>query len=355
MGITGLLPIVKPIIRKKHISHYKGQRVGVDGHVWLHGVTSYIAHDLYRGAETDRHVPFFMEKVRSLAAHGITPVLVFDGDMHVCKEKTARERQALREKYRAEVEFHLLHGQKARAHELMRRSVGVTPHMLAVVLAALRVHGVEYIVSPYEADAQLCFLQKISYIDCILTVDSDLIVYGSRKVLYKYAGGYVDEYDSTRLHLCKDEYFRDNILDICILSGCDYVDSIRGVGIATAHKKLQECGGVRAFVDAMRSADRKVPANYMEEYARARLTFLHHIVYNPLTGKRQHLSGERPEHPFLGTLEDLPYLVGNRLGADIRIGRHFVAPREVVCTRIDAAPCDEKCEIDANLVSPYFE
>lgn len=41
------------------------------------------------------------------------------------------------------------------------------------------------IVAPYEADAQLAYLSKEGIIDTVITEDSDLLVFGSRRVLFK--------------------------------------------------------------------------------------------------------------------------------------------------------------------------
>ena len=36
MGITGLLPLLKPHLSKRHISHYKGQTAAIDTFAWIH-------------------------------------------------------------------------------------------------------------------------------------------------------------------------------------------------------------------------------------------------------------------------------------------------------------------------------
>jgi exonuclease-1 len=38
------------------------------------------------------------------------------------------------------------------------------------------------VVAPYEADAQLCFLEREGYVDGIITEDSDLLVFGCKQV-----------------------------------------------------------------------------------------------------------------------------------------------------------------------------
>jgi hypothetical protein len=53
---------------------------------------------------------------------------------------------------------------------------------------ALRAENVDYVVAPYEADAQLCFLEREGYVDGIITEDSDLLVFGCRHVIFKLEG-----------------------------------------------------------------------------------------------------------------------------------------------------------------------
>lgn len=47
---------------------------------------------------------------------------------------------------------------------------------------ALRAENVDYIVAPYEADAQLCMLEREGIVDGIITEDSDLLVFGCKQV-----------------------------------------------------------------------------------------------------------------------------------------------------------------------------
>jgi len=42
--------------------------------------------------------------------------------------------------------------------------------------------NIDFVVAPYEADAQLAYLEKIGLIQAIITEDSDLLVFGSKRV-----------------------------------------------------------------------------------------------------------------------------------------------------------------------------
>ena len=45
--------------------------------------------------------------------------------------------------------------------------------------------GVEYLVAPYEADAQLAYMWKSGRADVVITEDSDLLAFGVKKCFYK--------------------------------------------------------------------------------------------------------------------------------------------------------------------------
>ena len=49
---------------------------------------------------------------------------------------------------------------------------------------ALRKSDVPYVVAPYEADAQLAFLERQGIVDGVISDDSDLIVFGCQTVIF---------------------------------------------------------------------------------------------------------------------------------------------------------------------------
>ena len=51
------------------------------------------------------------------------------------------------------------------------------------ILQACRAKGIDCIVAPYEADAQLAFLNRKGIADVIITEDSDLLLFGCSKVI----------------------------------------------------------------------------------------------------------------------------------------------------------------------------
>lgn len=49
-------------------------------------------------------------------------------------------------------------------------------------MKALQAESIDYIVAPYEADAQMAFMEKEGLVDGIITEDSDMLVFGCRNV-----------------------------------------------------------------------------------------------------------------------------------------------------------------------------
>lgn len=50
------------------------------------------------------------------------------------------------------------------------------------MLQVLRDMKIDYIVAPYEADAQLAYLAMKNIVDIVITEDSDLVLFGCPKV-----------------------------------------------------------------------------------------------------------------------------------------------------------------------------
>ena len=55
MGIQGLLPVLKSITSKVHISKYGQQRVAVDAYCWLHKGAYCCSKELCEGGSADKY------------------------------------------------------------------------------------------------------------------------------------------------------------------------------------------------------------------------------------------------------------------------------------------------------------
>jgi len=175
---------------------------------------------------------------------------------------------------------------------------------------------VDTIVAPYEADAQLAYLAQNGFADLVITEDSDLVMYGCDKVLFKLdpnGGGVLVE--KNKLHLClglpTHKFNMELFRHACILSGCDYIASLPGIGLTKAFKffNLTEDTDTRNVLKKLptylRMPSLEVTEEYREGFMRAVNTVLHQLVFCPRERKLRPLNepedGSTPsERPFCG-------------------------------------------------------
>ena len=146
-----------------------------------------------------------------------------------------------------------------------QKGLSVTEVIERNAIAAMKRLGITVYVAPYEADAQLAYLCHLGICHAVLTEDSDIIVYsvicGSPfPILYKFNTTGVANCISLdsifNSDICSDTTdksgrrgkFLPNLQEfsgpsgrrmfalMCILAGCDYVDSIHGVGLQGAQQ-----------------------------------------------------------------------------------------------------------------------
>jgi exonuclease-1 len=101
---------------------------------------------------------------------------------------------------------------------------------------------VAFVVAPYEADAQLGWLFKAKLVHAVITEDSDLAAYGCTNIFTKMDKyGFGVHVDLSNIHTIKSfaSFKGDMFTDMCILSGCDYVDRVPGLGLKKAQKMIE--------------------------------------------------------------------------------------------------------------------
>ncbi|KAK0564366.1 hypothetical protein OC844_001755 [Tilletia horrida] len=289
MGIQGLLPLLKDIQTSTHIREYKGKTLGVDAYVWLHRGAYACAQELVLGQPTDKFIRYAMHKINMLRHFGVTPYLVFDGGKLPSKKRTEDDRERRRSENRGKAEECLAAGQKDQARDLFAKCLDISPAIAYQLIKALRREKIPYIVAPYEADAQLAYMEKEGIIDGIITEDSDMLVFGCQRVLFKL------ESDGSCIEILQSRFTANKTVSfigwtiqefrhMSILSGCDYLDSITGMGLKVAHRLLRRYKTVDKVLQAVRLEGKlRVPPTYARDFRRAELTFIHQRVIDPRT------------------------------------------------------------------------
>ncbi|KAI9370140.1 hypothetical protein BJX61DRAFT_516453 [Aspergillus egyptiacus] len=321
MGIKGLHGLLKSIQKPCHLKKFSGQTLGVDAYGWLHRGTVACAVELALDRPTTKHIDFVLSRVRMLLYFGVTPYLVFDGDNLPSKSGTEEQRQQKRAESKAlGMELHRK-GRTAEAYQEFQKAVDVTPLMARHLIEALKEMGVQYVVAPYEADAQLVYLEQHGYIDGILSEDSDLLVFGAKRLLSKLdQHGDCIEINRADFTACREVSFVGwtdaDFRRMCILSGCDYLPNISRIGLKTAYRSIRTHKNVEKAL-RMLQFDRQyhIPPNYLQDFKQAELTFLYQRVFCPKVGKLVTLTP--PEDDV--KLEELTF-IGDDMDSEIATG-----------------------------------
>ncbi|KAE9349113.1 hypothetical protein PF008_g7057 [Phytophthora fragariae] len=344
MGVDGFLRTLSEAVDNTHLRQFAGQTLVVDALSWLHKACYGCAFELSTGRNTDKYVQYMLRKVDMMRGCGVAKVvLVFDGQRLPLKSATQEKRQSYKEENRkralqAMAASKRLQGadrqdEMNKAYQLFQRSVSITPEIISTVMNALRAARVPFVVAPFEADAQMVWMCKEGLAAGIVTEDSDVVVYCltadvSSPVLVKLEdNGSAQAVSRSIIHnnsakassnaLLKKIHFLTSgekeatrmFVQVCVLAGCDFIDSLPNVGFATAVKHIFNFRGapahlrVQRLVSKLSSSGTKIPSDFMQQFLKAETIFFHHIVFNPKKRCCEFLISEKHNNCFPDILQ----------------------------------------------------
>ncbi|KAH9797551.1 exonuclease 1 [Citrus sinensis] len=249
-----------------HIKELEGCCVAVDTYSWLHKGALSCSRELCKGLPTSRHIDYCMHRVNLLRHYGVKPILIFDGGLLPMKIEQENKRARSRKENLARAIECESEGNSSASYEFYQKAVDISPSIAHELIQVLKQQNVSYIVAPYEADAQMTFLAVSKQVEAVITEDSDLIPFGCSRF------GQGVEFQCSMLQKNKDLSFggftKQMLLEMCILSGCDYLQSLPGMGLKRAH----------ALISKFKSYDKEVSDNS-------------HLV----VGQNSHLKNFKPE------------------------------------------------------------
>ncbi|GAV53183.1 hypothetical protein ZYGR_0AI04660 [Zygosaccharomyces rouxii] len=288
MGVQGLLPQLKDIQNPVTLRRYEGQTLGIDGYAWLHRAACSCAYELAVNKPTEKYLRFFIKKLAMLRSFKIQPYLVFDGDGIGVKKETESKRREKREESRAIAKRLWESGERRNAMEYFQKCADVTPEMAKCVIDYCKTQNMPYVVAPFEADAQMVYLEKNGFIQGILSEDSDLLIFGCRRLITK-----LNDFGEC-IEICRDDFSKlphkfaldklsaQEIRTMVCLAGCDYTSGIPKVGLVTAMKLVQRFRTLeRILLHVQREGKLKVPPDFISEYELANFAFQYQRVFCP--------------------------------------------------------------------------
>ncbi|XWS60896.1 hypothetical protein CRYUN_Cryun07bG0077300 [Craigia yunnanensis] len=260
-----------------------------------------------------RYIDYFMHRINLLRYHKITPVVVFDGANIPCKAATEKGRYRRRKDNRELAMAKLKEGDVKGATELFQRAVSITPAMAHQLIRILRLENIEFVVAPYEADAQLAYLATLEAgkggVAAVITEDSDLIAYGCPAITFKmdrYGNGeelvLAKIFDSVTSKPSFRNFDKELFTCMCVLAGCDFLPSVPGIGIVKAHSLVSKYRNLDRVLSVLKiEKGSQMPEDYSKSFKEAVTVFQHARIYDAEIKGLKHM---KPLTQLLQSLDD---------------------------------------------------
>lgn len=286
-------------IKVQTMENYTGRVLVVDASMCLYqfvvairlGAENQHASLMNDAGEVTSHIGGFLNRTLRMLEAGIKPVYVFDGKPPEFKSAELQERREKREKAEAELKEAIEKGDAEAALKQTKRTVKVTPKMNEDTRRLLKMMGCPIIEAPCEAEATCAEIVKLGKAYGAVTEDMDVLTFGApvmiKNLFSTQAGGTTSSTNATsglkpgqkpvyevNLSVALEQLnvSMDQFIDFCILCGCDYTDTLRGIGPHTGFKLVVEHGCIEEVVKHVEES--KIPPDWMFKEAR-------HLFNNP--------------------------------------------------------------------------
>lgn len=314
MGITNfsaLLKICPGAIKQYPLSFLRGKRIAIDA-MWF-GYTYWsiaykkevnsidiLTEEVNFTRIFDHFVSLLKLQLNRLFLNNILPVFVMDGKPSKIKyEHTVDKRK---EDKKTKIDYINELKKKIDEEGVIKCREEVKDYIKAVkgnarftyeyslkYINFIRDLGIPYLKAQGitgEADKLCVYLLKHGYVQGVFSNDRDFLVFGAKYLITGYTGVKYNKYTNENIHhlsiidlnsiLYDLEITYLQLVDVCILAGCDYNKKLAGVGITNIYKLIKDYGSIE-----------NLPSKYTEKlkitnYDIARKMFLLPEIYSDL-------------------------------------------------------------------------
>jgi len=207
--------------------------------------------------------------------NGMKPCFVFDGKPPTLKTGELAKRTKKREEAQESKEEAKEEGDKEAEAKMAKRTVKVTKKHNDEAKKLLRLMGVPVVEAPCEAEAQCAAMVKAGLVYATGTEDMDALTLGTPVLLRHLTFSEARKMPIKEIHLNRVieglQFTMDQFIDLCILLGCDYCDTIKGIGCVRAFDLISKYGSIEKILETLDASKHPIPANF--DYNSARLLF----------------------------------------------------------------------------------
>jgi flap endonuclease-1 len=260
MGIKQLSKLVREAspmgYKERPLAYYMSKKIAIDASLAIYQFLIAVRADgetLGVEESTTSHLVGFFYRTIKYVEMGITPIYIFDGappEMKLSELGKRRERKMQADK---EYQEALERGDKEKMEMYDKRKTKVTPEHNAECKRLLSLMGIPFDVAPSEAEAHCAFLCRKKIVYGVATEDMDALAFGAPILLRNFTVAKNKKMPIVEFNLAqilKDlDFSMDKFIDLCILLGCDYCSTIKGIGPKRALGMLQKYGSIEEALE----------------------------------------------------------------------------------------------------------
>ncbi|UJR20801.1 hypothetical protein I4U23_023914 [Adineta vaga] len=280
MGIHNLAKLIADqapaAIKEGEMANYFGRKIAIDASMSIYQFLIAVRQNgenlTNDSGETTSHLMGMFYRTIRMIENGIKPVYVFDGKPPQMKSKELEKRLERRTEAESEMSKAADAGDEAAFDKFARRTVKVTREHNEDCKRLLKLMGVPYVDAPTEAEAQCAALVKQGKVYGVGTEDMDALTFGAdvlvRHLTFSEARKMpIREYSLSKVLQCLGISFEE-FTDLCILLGCDYCDSIKGIGQKRALDLIKQHRNIETILKNIDKNKYGVPDDWAYEQAR---------------------------------------------------------------------------------------
>lgn len=244
MGIKNLIKVIEKYaptaITKTKIDKYKNKIIAIDFSLLIYKMIYAIrknGYDLKNGDIITTHIHSLLLKIKGFIKYNITPVFVFDGIAPNIKEETLKKRSEFHKLM--QIKYYKAVTQDEKKKYYFMKS-DITYGEIKDCMELIKLFGYTIIMAPEEADGQLAELIKNNKVDYIATDDMDILTFGGTKIIKNFSVDskrYMQEINLDEV-LKKAGLTQNQLIDISIMLGCDYLPGFKGIGPVKSYNMI---------------------------------------------------------------------------------------------------------------------
>jgi flap endonuclease-1 len=283
MGIKGLMKFLhdaapKSIREVDSQAAYTGRSVAIDASMCLYQFLIMIRDNragsyqnlTNEDGKVTSHLVGMLSRTLKLMENGIKPVYVFDGKPPELKLGELAQRRAKREEAQKNLAEAQEKGDEEQIQKNTKMTTRVTKEQNEETKTLLRLMGVPVVEAPSEAEATCAALARDGKVYAAATEDADCLTFGTKILIRNLMAAESQKKQILEVHLDRIleqlNISMNQFIDFCILSGCDYCDTLKGVGPSTAIRLLIQHGSLEKVLEEL--GPEKVPENFKYQDAR---------------------------------------------------------------------------------------